>query len=43
MVAMGHGKCVSICVFGEAMKNKAGSKKSQGVLELITCPRGSNR
>ncbi len=43
MVAMGHGLCVSLCVCGEATKNKAGPKKSQHVVELITGPRVSHR
>jgi hypothetical protein len=38
MVAMGHVLCVSLCVCGEAMKNKVGPKKCQCVVVLITHP-----
>ncbi len=37
MVVMGHELCVSFCVCGKTTKNKVGPKKSQWVLELITC------
>jgi hypothetical protein len=35
MVAMSHGVCVCVCVYGETTKNKVGYKNGECFLELI--------
>jgi hypothetical protein len=42
MMTMGHGLCVSICVSGEAMKNKAGPEKGMAAWNM-DCSEVSDR